>query len=151
MSSSKKSDDIKYMKLALKLARTAEGMTSPNPMVGAVIVKNGVIIGRGYHKKAGLPHAEIEAFNDARSNGHDLSSSTLYVTLEPCCHKTKKTPPCTEAIVREGVSRVVVGTADPNPEVSGKGIRYLKNKGVRVDTGYLEEECRELNEIFFRI
>lgn len=149
MSSTKKSDDIKYMRHALKLAKTAEGMTSPNPMVGAVIVKNGFIIGKGYHKKAGLPHAEIEAFNDARNKGYDINSSTLYVTLEPCCHKRKKTPPCTEAIIREGVSRVVVGTTDPNPEVSGKGVKYLQNRGISVDVGYLEDECTELNEIFF--
>lgn len=145
-----KSSDTEFMKLALKLARTAEGMTSPNPLVGAVLVKNGNIIGQGYHRKAGLPHAEIEAFTDARNKNNEIKSSTLYVNLEPCCHSGKKTPPCTEAIVREQVGRVVVGTTDPNPRVSGKGVEFLRNKGIRVDVGLLENECSSLNEIFFK-
>ena len=93
---------IKYMSTALKLARKAEGMTSPNPLVGAVLVKGGKIIGRGFHKMAGLPHAEIEAFSDAERNGHSLKGATLYVTLEPCCHEGKRTPPCVDAIIEKG-------------------------------------------------
>lgn len=138
------------MKIALRLARRAEGMTSPNPLVGAVVVKKGEIIGRGFHKKAGNPHAEIEAFRNASEKGYDVRSSTLYVNLEPCCHRSKRTPPCTESIISKGVSRVVVGTEDPNPNVSGKGIGFLRSKGVRVDVGVLENECRELNEVFFK-
>ncbi|NIP29417.1 MAG: bifunctional diaminohydroxyphosphoribosylaminopyrimidine deaminase/5-amino-6-(5-phosphoribosylamino)uracil reductase RibD, partial [Candidatus Dadabacteria bacterium] len=140
--------DIEFMKKALKLAKLGEGNTSPNPMVGAVVVKKGEIIGRGYHRKAGLPHAEIEAFNDAVNKGHILKGSTLYVTLEPCCHLDKRTPPCTEAIMHEGIRKVFVGTLDPNPKVSGNGVDYLKGKGIKVESGILEEDCRNINEFF---
>ncbi|HSE83499.1 MAG TPA: bifunctional diaminohydroxyphosphoribosylaminopyrimidine deaminase/5-amino-6-(5-phosphoribosylamino)uracil reductase RibD [Thermodesulfobacteriota bacterium] len=142
--------DSKYMSLALRLAKKAEGMTSPNPLVGAVIVKNGEIVGKGYHKKAGLPHAEIEAFLDAERNRHDLKGSALYVTLEPCCHTEKRTPPCVNAILEKNVSRVVVGTLDLNPAVSGNGVKALREKGIEVKAGVLEEKCREINEPFFK-
>lgn len=150
MNDSKRLRDSELIKLTIKLAKKAEGMTSPNPLVGAVLVKDGNILGKGYHKKAGLPHAEIEAINDAKSKNNKIKSSTLYVNLEPCCHRNKKTPPCTESIIREGISRVVVGTTDPNPQVSGKGVEYLRSRGISVDVGYCEDECRDLNEIFFK-
>ena len=136
------------MKKALRLALRAEGCTSPNPMVGAVCVLGGSIVGRGYHKKAGSPHAEIEAFADAGRKGISLKGATLYVTLEPCCHTEKLTPPCTDAVIASGVSDVVVGAIDPNPEVSGKGVAKLRENGIAVRTGVLERECAEINEFF---
>lgn len=140
--------DIKFMKKALSLAKKGEGHTSPNPMVGAVLVKNGKIIGSGYHKKAGLPHAEIEAFSDAMKKGNSIKAGTLYVTLEPCCHEDKRTPPCTEAIIREKIKKVYVSTLDPNPKVSGKGIEFLKDNGIEVEVGLLEDQSKKLNEFF---
>jgi diaminohydroxyphosphoribosylaminopyrimidine deaminase/5-amino-6-(5-phosphoribosylamino)uracil reductase len=140
----------RYMSLALRLAKKADGMTSPNPLVGAVVVKGGKILGRGYHKKAGLPHAEIEAFLDAERRGYNPRGSTLYVTLEPCCHKEKKTPPCTDAIIKKGISSVVVGCLDLNPKVSGKGVEILRESGINVEVGVLEERCRKINEAFFK-
>lgn len=142
--------DSKYMSLALRLAKKAEGMTSPNPLVGAVVVKRGRIIGKGFHKKAGLPHAEIEAFLHAEKQNYNLKGSTLYVTLEPCCHSGKRTPPCVNAIIEKGISRVVVGTLDLNPKVKGKGVKILREKGLEVKVGVLEEKCREINEGFFK-
>ena len=136
------------MKKALRLALRGEGCTSPNPMVGAVCVLGGQIVGRGYHKKAGSPHAEIEAFLDATKKGISLKGATLYVTLEPCCHTGKRTPPCTDAIVASGISDVVVGAIDPNPKVSGEGVAKLRENGVAVRTGVLERECTEINEFF---
>lgn len=137
--------DIKFMKEALRQARRGKGRTSPNPMVGAVIVRNGKVIASGYHKRAGQNHAEIEALKkigwSARAN--DL----LYVTLEPCSHYGR-TPPCTEAILKSGLRRVVVGMKDPNPNVSGGGSNYLAEKGIEVKTGVLESECQRLNEAF---
>ena len=141
-------DDREFMKKALRLALRAEGCTSPNPVVGAVCVLGGRIVGRGYHKKAGSPHAEIEAFADARRNGISLKGATLYVTLEPCCHTGKRTPPCTDAIIASGVSDVVVGAIDPNPRVSGKGVAKLRESGINVRTGVLGSECTEANEFF---
>ena len=141
-------DDREFMKKALRLALRAEGCTSPNPMVGAVCVLGGRIVGRGYHKKAGDAHAEIEAFADAAKKGISLKGATLYVTLEPCCHTEKLTPPCTDAIVASGVSDVVIGAIDPNPEVSGKGVAKLRENGIAVRTGVLERECTETNEFF---
>src|SRR6185312_8995364 len=108
-----------FMRLALRLARRGLGATSPNPMVGAVLVKGGQIIGRGWHRRAGLPHAEIEALADAQRRGHSPRGATLYVTLEPCCTHGR-TPPCTEALIVAGLKRVVVGAVDPNPEHSGR-------------------------------
>ncbi len=138
-------EDSDYMGLALELARRGRGWTSPNPMVGAVIVKDGAVIGQGWHRKYGGLHAEREALADcARSP----AGATLYVTLEPCCHQGKQ-PPCTQAILAAGIARVVVGCGDPNPLVAGKGIEILRQHGVTVDTGVLEEECRRLNRAFF--
>lgn len=130
--------DAKFMRRALTLARKGLGRTSPNPPVGAVIVKGGRIIGQGYHKKAGENHAEVNAINAVKE---DSSGSTLYVTLEPCNHYGR-TPPCTQAILRAGIKRVIIGTSDPNPKVAGGGSDYLTENGVEVDSGCLEEECR---------
>jgi diaminohydroxyphosphoribosylaminopyrimidine deaminase / 5-amino-6-(5-phosphoribosylamino)uracil reductase len=134
-----------YMQLAIKLARKGNGYVSPNPLVGAVIVKNGRIVGQGYHKRYGGDHAEINAIKNAKE---DVAGATLYVTLEPCCHEGK-TPPCVESITRNKFRKVVIGTIDANPLVSRKGIDYLQNKGIEVKAGILEDECRSLNEIFF--
>lgn len=145
-----KNPDSKFMSIALRLARRTEGKTSPNPLVGAVVVRRGKILGMGYHKKAGLPHAEIEAFLDAERNAHNLKGSTLYVTLEPCSHTGKRTPPCVNAIIERGISKVVLGTIDLNPRVNGKGLKILRAKGIKVKAGVLEEKCREINEPFFK-
>ncbi|MDD4334825.1 MAG: bifunctional diaminohydroxyphosphoribosylaminopyrimidine deaminase/5-amino-6-(5-phosphoribosylamino)uracil reductase RibD [Desulfotomaculaceae bacterium] len=138
--------DRRYMKLALELAARARGRTSPNPMVGAVVVKEGKIIGQGYHMKAGTPHAEIHALNEA---GAAAAGATLYVTLEPCCHYGR-TGPCTGAIINAGVSRVVTAMWDPNPLVAGKGFRLLRSAGIEVTAGVLEEEALVLNEVFIK-
>ena len=135
-----------HMRRALALAKKAEGRTSPNPMVGAVIVKNGLTLSEGYHKKAGLPHAEIEALKKA---GNEARGADLYVNLEPCCHQGR-TGPCVEAIIKSGIRRVFVGMRDPNPLVYGKGIRALKKSAIQVTTGILRAECRQLNEIFIK-
>jgi len=142
--------DKKHMSAALKLALKAQGMTSPNPLVGALLVKNGSVIGKGYHKKAGLPHAEIEAFENAKRNGKTVTGSTLYVTLEPCCHTGKRTPPCVNSIIQEKVSRVVIASLDPNPKVSGKGVSKLRKNGMEVVTGVLDEKSREMNEAYIK-
>ncbi|WP_291579243.1 bifunctional diaminohydroxyphosphoribosylaminopyrimidine deaminase/5-amino-6-(5-phosphoribosylamino)uracil reductase RibD [Clostridium sp. UBA6640] len=133
------------MARALELAKLGTGHTSPNPMVGCVIVKDGRIIGEGWHMKYGGLHAERNAF---LSCIEDTKGAELYVTLEPCCHYGK-TPPCTEAIVEHGIKRVIVGCTDPNPLVGGKGIELLREHGIEVTIGVLEEECRKLNEVFF--
>ena len=140
------SDDIRFMQLALREARKGLGRTSPNPCVGAVVVKDGSVISRGYHKKAGTPHAEVHALRKA---GSDARGATIYVTLEPCSH-TGKTPPCSHAVVNAGIKRVVVGMEDPNPLVSGSGNGYLREHGLDVLCGVLEEECRELNRPFLK-
>jgi len=119
------------MRLALRLARRGYGTTSPNPMVGAVLVKGGKIIGRGWHRRAGLPHAEIEALRDAQKRGHHPRGASLYVTLEPCSTHGR-TPPCTDAIIAAGVKRVVVGAVDPNPNHSGRGFKILRRAGIAV-------------------
>ncbi len=121
--------DLKFVRLALRLARRGYGATSPNPMVGAVVVKGGRVIGRGWHQRAGLPHAEIAALRDAQAHGHDPKGATLYVTLEPCCTHGR-TPPCTDAIVAVGIKRVVAGVQDPNPLHSGKGFTILRRAGI---------------------
>lgn len=135
------------MRRALRLARNGYGATSPNPMVGAVLVKRGQIIGRGWHRRAGLPHAEIEALRDAERRGHSPHGATLYVTLEPCCTHGR-TPPCTEALKAAGIRRVVVGTTDPNPHHAGKGFAILRRADMEVVPGILAEECTRLNEAF---
>jgi len=134
------------MRVALRLARKGMGRTSPNPMVGAVVVKNDRIITQGYHHCFGGDHAEIAAFKKARES---IGGATLYVTLEPCCHTGKKTPPCTDAIIREKIGRVVIGTLDPNPKVNGKGVKILNEHGIETKVGVLEDECRALNEAYF--
>ena len=141
--------DAKFMREALTLALEAWGMTNPNPMVGAVIVRDGKVVGRGYHHRAGLPHAEIEALADARRNGFDPKGAALYVTLEPCSTHGR-TGACTEAIVAAGLSKVVVGVTDPNPAHAGRGIAILRRAGIEVDTGVLEAECAEVNRSFFK-
>jgi len=139
--------DEAFIRRTLALARRAEGMTSPNPMVGAVLVKQGRIIAEGYHKKAGTAHAEVIAIEKA---GMEASGSTLYVSLEPCCHKDKRTPPCTEKIIAAKIKRVVVAIKDPNPKVSGKGIEELRNAGIEVVSGILEDKARHLNEFYIK-
>ena len=136
----------KYMKLAIELAKQAEGKTSPNPLVGAVIVKNNKIIGRGYHKKAGLPHAEINALHEA---GSGAKGSTLYVTLEPCDH-FGRTPPCTDAIIAEGIKEVFAAMQDPNPVNNGRGIRKLRANGIKVYVGMLADEAGEINKSYIK-
>ncbi len=140
-------DQIKFMRRCLELASKAEGLTYPNPMVGAVIVNEGKIIGEGYHLKAGGPHAEVIAINSV-SDRTKLKESTLYVSLEPCSH-FGRTPPCTELIISCSIPRVVVGCTDTSEKVSGRGISGLIEAGCEVTTGVLEEECRRLNRRFF--
>ena len=135
------------MRMALQLAEKARGRTSPNPMVGAVVVKNDKVISRGYHRKAGEPHAEAIALKQA---GRAAKGATLYVTLEPCSHTNKRTPPCTPLVLQSGVKRVVVAMIDPNPHVSGGGIKTLKKSGIEVVTGVLEKEAKKLNEAFIK-
>lgn len=136
--------DIDFMREALSLAKKGMGFVSPNPMVGAVIVKEGHIIGRGFHEKYGSLHAERNAFANCTEN---CRGANIYVTLEPCCHYGK-TPPCTEAIIEHKIGRVVIGSADPNPLVAGKGAKLLREHGTEVVEGVLKEECDALNEIF---
>ena len=137
--------DRRFMARALMLARRARHLCRPNPMVGAVIVRNGRILGEGWHQLAGQAHAEIEALGGCTE---DPRGATLYVTLEPCCHTGKRTPPCVPAILQAGFARVVVATLDPTPLVSGRGVAALVGAGVIVDVGLLEREARELNEAF---
>ena len=148
MPGEEKSRDEKWMRRALELAAGGLGRVSPNPMVGAVIVRDGKVIGEGFHERYGELHAERNALADCRRRGYTADGATIYVTLEPCCHYGK-TPPCTEAILENRLSRVVYGTTDPNPLVAGKGLDILWKAGVRVEGPVLERECRELNRIFF--
>jgi diaminohydroxyphosphoribosylaminopyrimidine deaminase/5-amino-6-(5-phosphoribosylamino)uracil reductase len=136
-----------YLRKALSLARRGYGTTSPNPMVGAILVKNGAIIARGWHRRAGGPHAEIEALRDAQKRGNDPRGATFYVTLEPCCTHGR-TPPCTDAIIAAGIKRVVVGATDPNPQHCGRGFAVLKRAGISVARDVLGEDCERLNEAF---
>ncbi|MBS7007650.1 MAG: bifunctional diaminohydroxyphosphoribosylaminopyrimidine deaminase/5-amino-6-(5-phosphoribosylamino)uracil reductase RibD [Anaerostipes sp.] len=133
------------MKRAIELAEKGIGYTNPNPAVGAVIVKDGRVIGEGYHETYGGPHAERNALKNCTE---DPKGAELYVTLEPCCHYGK-TPPCTEALIESGIRRVYVGNLDPNPKVSGRGVQILREHGIQTETGIMEEECRKLNDIFF--
>ena len=139
-------NDEAYMRRALELAGMGRGWTNPNPMVGAVIVKKGRIIGEGYHERYGELHAERNALKNCTE---DPEGATIYVTLEPCCHHGK-TPPCTDAIIESKIGKVVVGMLDVNPVVAGNGVRILKDHGIEVVTGALEEECRRLNRIFIK-
>lgn len=137
--------DKEYMLRAISLAKKGEGWTNPNPMVGAVIVKDGKIIGEGYHKKYGELHAERNAFASLKESA---KGATMYVTMEPCCHYGK-TPPCTQAIIEHEIGKVVIGSKDPNPKVSGKGVQILKEAGISLVEDFLREECDKLNPIFF--
>lgn len=138
-------NDIRFMRRAIELAKKGEGWCHPNPMVGAVIVKNGKIIGEGYHRKCGELHAERNAISSLQESAE---GATLYVTLEPCCH-WGRTPPCTDAILENHFRRVVIGSRDPNPKVHGKGAAILRNAGIEVQEDFLREECDALNPVFF--
>ncbi|MBO4458289.1 MAG: bifunctional diaminohydroxyphosphoribosylaminopyrimidine deaminase/5-amino-6-(5-phosphoribosylamino)uracil reductase RibD [Butyrivibrio sp.] len=133
-----------YMKRAIELAKKGAGFVNPNPLVGAVIVKDGVIIGEGYHEKYGELHAERNAIKNCTESP---KGATIYVTLEPCCHHGK-TPPCTEAIIENGIKKVVIGSLDVNPLVAGKGVQILRDNGIEVETGILKDECTSLNRVF---
>ncbi|MCJ7552329.1 MAG: bifunctional diaminohydroxyphosphoribosylaminopyrimidine deaminase/5-amino-6-(5-phosphoribosylamino)uracil reductase RibD, partial [Ignavibacteriaceae bacterium] len=138
--------DESYIQLTLEIAKRGIGKVSPNPLVGCVITKNDKIIGAGFHTKYGDDHAEISAINSSREN---LEGSTFYVNLEPCSHYGQ-TPPCVDRIIQEKIKRVVIGTLDVNPLVSGKGVRKLKDAGIEVKVGVLEKECEDLNKFFFK-
>ena len=141
-----KRDNNYFMDLAIKLALKAKGQTSPNPLVGALVVKDGKIIGKGYHKEAGLAHAEVIALDDAAKAAH---GATLFVTLEPCTH-FGRTPPCVNRIIQAGVKRVVIGTEDPNPVTNGKGIIMLRKKGIVVECGFRQDRLKKINEAFIK-
>ncbi len=141
-----KNDEF-YMKKALELAGAASGHTSPNPLVGCVIVKNGKIIAEGYHKRAGMPHAEAEALKIA---GSRAKGASLYVNLEPCSHTDKRTPPCADAIIKAGIREVVAAMKDPNPKVSGRGFLKLKAGNIKLKVGILERQAAELNRFFVK-
>jgi len=136
----------RYMNLAMKLALKSKGRTSPNPMVGALVVRNSRIIGRGYHEKTGSPHAEVVALDEA---GKKAKGSLLYVTMEPCTH-FGRTPPCVDRIIKSGVQEVIIGMVDPNPRNNGRGTEILKQHKIKVQIGFLEEELRKLNEVFIK-
>ena len=136
--------DSAHMRLALRLARRGLGRTSPNPPVGAVVVASGRVVGKGYHRRAGTPHAEVVALADA---GDAARGATLYVTLEPCNHRGR-TPPCTEAVIEAGIERVVVGVRDPNPEVAGGGCARLRRRGIEVEVGVEADACAEILAAF---
>ncbi len=139
--------DLRFIDETLRLAHKARGRTHPNPMVGAVIVQDGKVVGRGFHHRAGRPHAEIEAFASARGS---VVGATLYVSLEPCAHHGR-TPPCVDAIIQAGIKRVVCCTLDPNPQVNGRGIAKLKQAGISVLVGLRMRKARALNGGFFRL
>ncbi|MGR0481403.1 MAG: bifunctional diaminohydroxyphosphoribosylaminopyrimidine deaminase/5-amino-6-(5-phosphoribosylamino)uracil reductase RibD [Candidatus Electronema sp. V4] len=138
-------DDLRFMRQALELAKKGLGRTAPNPCVGAVIVRDGQLVGSGWHRKVGTPHAEVHAIAEA---GAACAGATLYVTLEPCNH-TGRTPPCSRAVLAAGIARVVVGMADPNPVAAG-GAEFLRSQGIAVEMGILEEDCRQLNRPFIK-
>ena len=139
-----------YMRMTFDLALQGLGHTSPNPLVGAIVVKEGKILGIGYHHKYGSSHAEVNAILDAKNNGYEVTGSTLYCNLEPCSHIQKQTPPCAPMIVIEKISTVVISNIDPNPKVSGNGVQFLREQGIEVITGILEREGLKLNEVFFK-
>ena len=136
----------KYMRMAIELAKKGAGGVNPNPMVGAVVVKNGEVIGRGYHKFFGGPHAEVYALEEA---GKEAEGATIYVTLEPCSHYGK-TPPCAKKIIDMGIKKCFIGSSDPNPKVAGKGVAMLKEAGIEVVENVLKEECDKINQVFFK-
>ena len=138
--------DEKYMRMAIELAKRGAGAVNPNPMVGAVVVKNGKVIGEGYHKFFGGPHAEVYALEDA---GKEAEGAAIYVTLEPCSHYGK-TPPCAKKIIDMGIKKCFIGSSDPNPKVAGKGVAMLKEAGIEIVENVLKEECDEINQVFFK-
>lgn len=140
---------IDFMNLAMTLARRGQGDVEPNPIVGAVIVRDGVVLGQGWHKKFGGPHAEIEAFADAKRNGADVRGAEMYVTLEPCCHYGK-TPPCAKAIIESGVAKVYIAMRDPNPKVDGGGMKMLTDAGIEVVSGICQQDAQTLNKPFVK-
>jgi len=137
------------MTYCFELALKAQGLTSPNPLVGSVIINNGEIIGQGFHRGYGLPHAEVEAIRDAEINGFSLCGATLFSNLEPCCHRDKQTPPCTDLIIKKGIKKVVVSNEDPNPKVSGRGLTTLHDAGIEIIKNILPQKGNEINKIFF--
>jgi diaminohydroxyphosphoribosylaminopyrimidine deaminase/5-amino-6-(5-phosphoribosylamino)uracil reductase len=139
-------NDVNYMQMTLELAALGAGAVNPNPMVGAVIVKDDKIIAKGYHRQVGGDHAELDAIKNASES---ILGATLYCNLEPCCHTNKRTPPCAQRIIKEGISKVVIANLDPNPHVAGKGVELMREHGIEVVTGILETEGAKLNEIFF--
>ncbi len=138
-----------FMQRAIELAKRGQNTTTPNPNVGCVIVKDGQVIAEGFHQRAGQAHAEIEALNSAQKNGYSARGATLYVTLEPCSH-VGKTPPCADALIAAGVAEVIIGSHDPNPQVSGQGVAKLRQAGITVSEGVLRQQCDELNRGFFK-
>lgn len=142
-------DHAKWMQTALDEARKGYGFVSPNPMVGAVVVRDGKILGRGYHHQCGMPHAEVEAVRDAENNGHSCEGAEIYVTLEPCC-TYGKTPPCTKLICDKKIKFVSIGTLDPNPAHAGRALKIFDEHNIEYEVGVLEKECKELNRIFFK-
>ncbi len=140
-------NDIKYIEQCFIIARKGVGHVSPNPLVGALLVKKGVVIGKGYHNKSGEAHAEVNAIKSATEN---VAGTTLYCNLEPCCHTNKLTPPCVPLIIQKKIKRVVISTLDPNKQVNGKGVRQLRKAGIKVDTGVLEDEGKVLNKFYFK-
>jgi len=140
-------EDLTYIKRCFELADKGRGFVSPNPFVGAVIVKDGSIIGEGWHKNFGGAHAEVNA---VESSNEEIKGATLYCNLEPCCHFNKQTPPCVPLIISKEISRVVISNLDPNPGVNGKGVKQLREAGIRVDTGILEDDGKEVNKFYFK-
>ena len=138
--------DKKYMRMAIELAKKGEGAVNPNPLVGAVVVKDGKVVGKGYHRFFGGPHAEVYALEEA---GKEACGATIYVTLEPCSHYGK-TPPCAKKIIDMGIKKCFVGSSDPNPQVAGKGVAMLKKAGIEVVENVLKDECDKLNQVFFK-
>lgn len=137
----------RYIRACFNLAQKGRGNVSPNPLVGALLVKNGKIIARGYHKKFGDAHAEVNAINNSKT---DVSGATLYCNLEPCCHTNKQTPPCVPLIIKKKIKRVVISNLDPNTEVNGRGVKQLRDAGIEVITGILEHEGKDLNKFYFK-
>jgi diaminohydroxyphosphoribosylaminopyrimidine deaminase/5-amino-6-(5-phosphoribosylamino)uracil reductase len=137
----------KYLSKAFKLAEKGKGFVSPNPLVGSILVKNGKIIGRGWHKKFGEAHAEVNAI---KNSTEDVTGSTLYCNLEPCCHTNKQTPPCVPLIIQKKIKQVVISNPDPNKDVNGKGVKQLRDAGIEVITGILEDEGKVLNKFYFK-
>ncbi|MBK9099277.1 MAG: bifunctional diaminohydroxyphosphoribosylaminopyrimidine deaminase/5-amino-6-(5-phosphoribosylamino)uracil reductase RibD [bacterium] len=140
-------NDKYYLKKCFSLARKAQGSVSPNPLVGAVLVKNGKVIGKGWHKKYGIAHAEVNAIQNATE---DIAGSTLYCNLEPCCHTNKQTPPCVPLVINKKIKKVVISNLDPNKNVNGKGIKQLQDAGIEVITGIAEDEGKDLNKFYFK-